>query len=929
MLEFDAQLVYDQGPMRLRFRVFSRAAPVLAACCLIAGSTRHATAETPRVLNRVLTLAEARTGPHALSADRGAAGLWQRLMRLQTTASVLYTTAHPDDEQGGTLTYLSRGQGVRTSLLSLNRGEGGANAIGSELFDGLGLVRTEEMLASGRYYGLDDLYFTTLIDYGYSKNLDEALRQWGSENVLRDIVRVIRINRPLVLVSRFFGGPRDGHGNHEVAGVVTQEAFEAAGDPGRFPDQIRKEGLRPWQPLKLYRSNLRSRRLSGPGIEPPDHRWNVDVNTGVFSPLLGESYEEFAELGLSFQRSQLSGRRRERSGEHHQYFERVRSRVEAPDREAGFFDGIDTSVSGIFELLGAEPPEGVFGLLSEIESSVDDAVAAYSARNPAAVVPFLVQGLDVTRDAVRLSEGHSEALFLLAIKERQFQDAINTALGIQFRAVSAPHDTGVPDSPFAPLATMGPTVPGARFQVEVSLVNPSGPSIETERIFFEGAGDWEAEGDSRSGTVLRSGKRLVTRFVVETPRDAALSRRYFRRESIHDSRYAVREPEYLHLAGRTPALTAVVDYTIGGQSVRAAGVVYRREANLPYGYEYRELKVVPALAVNVSPANLVVPLGKRRSTVSIHVEVLNSRSGGIQGELALEVPDGWVARPSKQEFQFSQANARRNLIFTVTVPRLREGTYDLDAVARAGGQEYRQGYQVIRHRDSDIRYLYRNSVTRVRGIDVKIAPGLKVGYVMGVGDEVPGGIEQMGAEVTLLGTDDLATGDLGGYGAIVVGTRAYAVRRDLINYNQRLLDYARDGGNLVILYQTQEFVPSRWAAFPADLPRRAEEVSEEDSPVRILAPEHPVFQGPNKIGAADFDNWVEQRGSKFFSTWGSAYVPLIETQDKGQEPQRGGWLTARFGKGNYTYFAYAVHRQLPYSVPGAYRIFANVLSLGR
>ena len=342
--------------MKLRFRFHSLTVQALTAVCFVAGSTQPAIAEPGSGLDRVLTLAESRTGPHALPADRGAAGLWQQLMKLQTTASVLYTAAHPDDEQGGTLTYLSRGQGVRTSLLTLNRGEGGANAIGSELFDGLGLIRTEELLVSDRYYGLDDQYFATLIDYGYSKNLDEALRQWGRENVLRDIVRVIRINRPLVLVSRFYGGPRDGHGNHETSGVVTQEAFEAAGDPDRFPDQIREEGLRPWQPLKLYRSNLHSRRPSGPSIEPPDHRWNVDVNTGTFSPWLGESYEEFAALGLSFQRSQVSGRRRERSGEHHQFFERVRSHVDAPKRESGFFDGIDTSVAGIYELSGVEPP---------------------------------------------------------------------------------------------------------------------------------------------------------------------------------------------------------------------------------------------------------------------------------------------------------------------------------------------------------------------------------------------------------------------------------------------------------------------------------------------------------------------------------------------------------------------------------------------
>ena len=915
--------------MRFRFRTHSFSVMVLVAASVLSGITQAASAEPGSSLDRVLTLADSRNGPHSLSADRGAAGLWQRLLRLQTTASALYTAAHPDDEQGGTLAYLSRGQGVRTSLLTLNRGEGGANAIGSELFDGLGLIRTEELLVSDRYYGLDDQYFTTLIDYGYSKNLDEALRQWGKENVLRDIVRVIRINRPLVLVSRFYGGPRDGHGNHETSGVVTQEAFEAAGDPDRFPEQIHEEGLRPWQPLKLYRSNLRSRRLSGPSVEPPDHRWHVDINAGTFSPWLGESYEEFASLGLSFQRSQTSGRRRERSGEHHQYFERVRSNVDAPERESGFFDGIDTSIAGIYELAGSEPPDGVAALLSGIERSVGEAVGAYNVVNPAAAAPFLVQGLGLAREAIRLSQGRDEALFLLTIKERQFQDAINSALGLQFRAVAEPLGSGDPPSPFSRLATMGPVVPGQQFHVEVSLVNPSSLPIETGRISFESAGDWGAEGDSQSGTVLRSGKRLAARFAVATPQDAVLSRRYFQRESVHDSRYAIREPEHLHLAGSAPALSAALEYSVGGQSVQAREVVYRREANLPYGYEYRELKVVPALAVNVSPANLIIPLGSRRNTVSVHVELLNNQAGDIQGELALELPEGWIAQPPRQSFQFSQANARRNFSFSVTVPRLREGTYELQAVARAGGQEYRQGYQVIRHRDYDIRYLYRDSVTRVRGVDVKIAPRLKVGYVMGVGDEVPSGIEQMGADVTSLGPEDLATGDLSAYGAIVVGTRAYAVRRDLINYNQRLLDYARAGGNLVILYQTQEFVPAKWAAFPADLPRRAEEVSEEDSPVRILAPDHPVFHRPNKIELADFDGWVEQRGSKFFSSWDGAYVPLIETQDQGQEPQSGGWLAARFGEGFYTYFAYAVHRQLPYSVPGAYRIFANVLSLGR
>lgn len=915
--------------MQHRFRALGLGLAGLLSIGALVGLAQSGEARSDRGLDRVLTLTDARTGPRSLSVDRGAPGLWQQLLRLQTTASVLYTAAHPDDEQGGTLTYLSRGLGVRTSMLTLNRGEGGANAIGSELFDGLGLIRTEELLISNRYYGLDDQYFTTLVDYGYSKNLDESLRQWGKENVLRDVVRTIRINRPLVLVSRFHGSPRDGHGNHETSGVVTLEAFELAGDPSQFPEQIREEGLRPWQPLKLYRSNLRSRRMFGGSSAPPDARWNVDINAGAFSPWLGETYQQFSALGLSFQRSQNSGRRREGTGAYHQFFERVGSRVEAPEREVGFFDGIDTSVSGIYKVAGETTPEGATALLAAVERNVADAVAAYSVSNPAASVPFLLQGLGLTREAIRLSEGRSDALFLLAIKERQFQDAISTALGLEVRAVAAPPDSEAAQSPFSPAATMGAVSPGQRFQVQVALSNPSSLPIRIEQVSLTSAESWPAEGGSLAGESLDSGKGAVATFAVTVPEDASVSQRYFGRESVRDSLYSTREAEFLHLAGRRPALSAVLSYSVGGQSVRSTAVVQRREANLPFGYEFRELKVVPALAVNVSPANLIMPLGARRSQVSLEVELLNNLPEGVRGEVELELPEGWTARPARRAFEFSQGYARQNLAFSVTVSGLRAESSDLKVVARVGGREYRRGYREIRHRDYDIRYLYRDAVTRITGVDVRIAPRLAVGYVMGVGDEVPSGIEQMGANVTLLGSEDLATGDLGAFGTIVVGTRAYAVRKDLIANNQRLLDYARAGGNLVILYQTQEFDPGKWAAYPADLPRGAEEVSEEDSPVRILDADHPLLRQPNRIAPADFDGWVEQRGSKFFTQWDDAYVPLIETQDQGQEPQRGGWLTAAYGKGHYTYFAYAVHRQLPYSVPGAYRIFANVLSLGR
>jgi hypothetical protein len=261
------------------------------------------------------------------------------------------------------------------------------------------------------------------------------------------------------------------------------------------------------------------------------------------------------------------------------------------------------------------------------------------------------------------------------------------------------------------------------------------------------------------------------------------------------------------------------------------------------------------------------------------------------------------------------------------VSALGTGTARLEAVARAAGREYREGYETIRHRDLDTRHLFRQAVTMVRGVDVRIAPGLRVGYVMGIGDDVPAGIAQLGADVQLLGERDLASGDLTRFHAIITGTRAYAVRDDLRTYNRRLLDYVRAGGNLIVLYNTQELVLNLHAPYPGDLPRNAEEVSEEDSAVEILAADAPVLTSPNRITPADFDGWVEQRGSKFWSAWDPRYAPLIATWDTGQSPQKGGWLHARYGRGHYTYFAYAFHRQLPYGVPGAYRLLANLLSL--
>jgi hypothetical protein len=390
----------------------------------------------------------------------------------------------------------------------------------------------------------------------------------------------------------------------------------------------------------------------------------------------------------------------------------------------------------------------------------------------------------------------------------------------------------------------------------------------------------------------------------------------------------VTDPAQRHRPASEAILSAVARYEVGGTPIEMRVPVTRLEPNLPYGAETRALDVVPAIAVTLSPSHAVVPVAARDKTIRIRAQLTNNRDGSTDGMLTLRLPAGWTAAPAAHPFKFSRAGERAFYAFSVSVPLIESREYTIEAVATAGGREYREGYDVIRHRDLETRYLYRPSAVTVKGADVRIAPGLKVGYVMGVGDDIPAGIAQLGVDVRLLGAPDLTSADLGMFAAIVTGTRAYAVREDLRTYNRRLLDYVRDGGHLIVLYNTpSEFAPSRYAPFPGELPPSAEEVSEEDSAVEILAPAHPVFTTPNRIAMADFAQWVEQRGSKFWSAWDTAYTPLLATWDRGQAPQKGGWLHARYGKGHYTYFAYAFHRQLPYGVTGAYRLLANLLSL--
>ena len=852
----------------------------------------------------------------------GASETWQKLLKLRTTASVMHVTAHPDDEHGGVLAKLSRGDGARMALLTLNRGESGDNAIGPQLFDGLGLIRTEELLNADRHYGVDEQYFTTVVDYGFSKRLEEALDKWGRETVLRDVVRVIRMTRPTIVLSRFQGNERDGHGNHQTAGLMAVEGFRAAGDPKRYPEQI-AEGLRPWQPKKVYIGGVRE-----------NEDWTVRIDSGEYSPRLGDSFDNVARYGLSFQRSQTGGRFAPGAGPSFGFYKLVSGASGASGaagaKEATVFDGVATSI---------ESAVGAAGKL--IDDSVAKALADFRMNEPSAIVPTLVQGLKLTREAAAATKD-PEARFLLNIKERQFQDAINSALGMELTAIAQPAGVPEPTGPgaaFAPPAVMAAPVPGQAFEVRARLANRGGvtvaiPPPASAAITIEGDPGWQVtSGATTGGPTLQRHEQATARVTVTLADTVAPSTKpYFARNGLQESRYTLSDASQFGKPVSTPPLRAVGRYFIDGVPIEIRDSVKRRESKLPYGEVLREVRSVPRIAVMMTPNHAVIPSSAATKRVDLEVSLLHNAEAATSGQVALRMPAGWTSEPASRPFSFARSGERASYRFSVTVSGTgsrESGVETIEAVATAAGKEYREGYEIIDHRDLEVRYLYRPATAAVHNVNVTTVAGLKVGYVMGVGDQVPLGLQQLGAQVTLLGEQELATANLSVYDAIMTGTRAYAVRDDLKTYNQRLLDYARAGGNVIVLYNTQELVPNSFAPFPGELPRSAEEVSEEDSPVTILAPAQQSFNWPNKITAADFDGWVEQRGSKFFTKWDAAYTPMISTFDKNQPPQSGGWLTAKVGKGNWTYFAYALHRQLPYGVAGAYRITANLLALSK
>jgi len=890
-----------------------------------------------------------------LPQETGVAGLKLMLRRLQTTARLMQVTAHPDDEDGGMLTLETRGKGVSTLLMTLTRGEGGQNKLGSNLFDALGVLRTLELLASDRYYGVEQR-FSRVADFGYSKTPEETFQKWqGHDVALGDMVRVIRTFRPDVLVARFSGTDRDGHGHHQASAILTKEAFRAAGDPKRFPEQI-AEGLEPWQPKKLYIGNV----CGFMAMTCDAANYTLRLNTGVVDPVLGTSYIQFALQGLRHQESQGVGTFTVPPGDRFTFYKLVDSVVDSPKdkdgHEQSFFDGIDTTLPGVPSRLGDEEKK-VPWLRSELESITSDikhAIDKSESDPTTAAEPLSKAGhsLDTAIDRLKRSEitdvARKNVLTILEAKEQEAERAANIAFSVHLEAmIASGPDPGKTVPPFKDALTV--VSPGQMFQVMARLHNGSDHWLLVESAELEGGEGWVRQADAGEMTI-RPGQNYYANFALKVPADAATTRPYWHRDNPEtDALNTIDEEMYRTLPFPPPPLRARVQYEVvehPGRQSPAPDIIRNRGAKKEAATEKisaivfvpfadgsgnrgkTPLAVAPAFSLSLEPGEQVLPVQDGKG-ITVKVGLSCNLTGAPNGTLRLELPPGWRSEQEQLPVTLSQRGDKQDFSFKLLPGSLREGRIEVRAVLDAGGKRYSEGYSLVTREDLGAAYYYQPAVQRVSVVDVKVPKDLKVGYVMGAGDDIPTVLRQIGMEVTLIPPEKLATEDLSKYQTIVLGIRAYDTQKDVIANNKRLLDFVEAGGRLVVQYNTVnaatgDFNSGKFTPYPATLSRAR--VSVEDAPVVILDPANQIFHSPNEITQTDFVGWVQERGLYFMSQWDSNFTPLLESHDPGEGEQKGGLLVAHYGKGTYIYTGYAFFRQLPAGVPGAVRLFVNLVS---
>ena len=786
------------------------------------------------------------------------------LDQLPVLGSVLYVAAHPDDENTAFLAAMARGRGLRTAYLSMTRGEGGQNLIGPEQGAALGVIRTQELLAARRIDGAEQ-YFTRAIDFGYSKTTEETLRFWGHDSTLADVVWVIRTFRPDVIVTRFTL-ELGGHGNHTASALLAIEAFDAAADPHRFPGQLRF--TEPWRAKRLVWNMFR-----GAPADTVPGRGIVRLDLGEFSPLLGRSFAELAGEGRSMHKSQGFGAPQNR-GEVLNHFQHLRGDTAFTD----LFDGIPLTWSRV---RGGDA----------VERSIADARAAFSFDNPSACLPALF------RISSRLAGMQQDPW--VSFKRAQVDALIQACAGL-----------------WVDLSTQKfSAAPGSEVPVTLTVVSRSNVPFRLEAVRFP-----FATSDSLPAADLQFNRPFRLQSSIHLPGSLEYSQPHWLRQPSRAGAYRISSQQLVGLAETPSLLSAQIRLTHPEGNLTLALPLQCRTVDPVDGESYVPFAVTPPVSIRIREGVL---LFSGRSPKTMHVSLLGGEQA-IRGTMRVIAPLGWKVSPAAHTVDLP-AGSGEALYRTVITPPQGVSTGEARVQVEIGEVITESTLEALTYKHIPRRTFMTPARTHLLRSEIT-SPGGRAAYIMGAGDDVPAALQQLGYRVDLLSDDDLALADFTVYDVVVAGIRAYNTRPALRRNQERLMDYVSGGGTYVVQYVTpQRGEGENIGPYPLFLSR--DRVSDEDAPVSLLVPAHPVFTTPNRITSRDFDGWVQERGLYFAERWDPRYDSVLSCKDPGEPERRGGLLIARHGKGIFVYNGYAFFRQLPAGVEGAYRLFANILAL--
>jgi LmbE family N-acetylglucosaminyl deacetylase len=805
----------------------------------------------------------------------------QDLRSFNQLASVLYVAAHPDDENTQLITYLARGRGYRTAYLSLTRGDGGQNVLGPEFGDELGVIRTQELLAARRLDG-GQQFFSRARDFGYSKDYRQTLTKWDHQQVLSDIVRVIRIFQPDVMITRFSTLPGPTHGHHTASAILALEAYKIAGDPNKFPDQLTT--LTTWQPKRIllngFGVGFRRADQVVPGATTAPSALRIDI--GGNDPVLKMSFAQIAAMSRSMHKTQGFANYTGRGGAGPSY--ESFQLLDGDPATKDILDGIDTTWTRI--------PGG-----AEIANLTNDTITQFNPQDPSAIVPTLLK--------IKALLTPLPSTPLLNDKRRQLDRILQFCLGLEVQ-------TTIPDAE---------VVPGEQLKLHHTAIIHANIPIKWIATRYSGIDKLS------SNSITLTPNTEATRDSIQTlPADSPITQPYWLREPETPGMFRVDDPALIGRPENPSAFPIEQVFEVAGQTLIIPDQPVQITASAK-SESRRTLDVIPPVSLSfASDVQLFAP----GSAHPVAVQITAYRANAA-GTLQLQAPPGWTVAPANQPFNLKSIADRATLNFAVTAPAA-PTTANITARANIGGATYDNNRIEISYSHIPIQLLQPPAQLKAVCLDLQIRSH-NIGYIPGAGDSVAQSLTQMGCTVTTLTGPDFTPDRLQKFDAIVIGIRAFNVRTDLAPALPALFAYVQAGGNIIEQYNTPTGLKTTTLApydlkLSRDLPHNR--VTDENAPITLLVPDHPIFNTPNKITAADFNGWVQERGLNFASEWDTTHLtPLIACNDIGEAPLKGGLLVAQYGKGYFVYTGLSWFRQLPAGVPGAYRLFANLISLGK